>query len=243
MIQVILTRKCNFVCRHCMFYCTSRGEHMPVAVFTRAIPYATVSGVNILGGEPYLHPRFEQYFSSLVDSSPIVRLVTNGSWIKDRRDMASFIGTTAAIAARTVFVRISNDSWHRQFIAETDLTAAASLLREYGVECSSDRMDEAALFPLGRASQGDLRDSLKRSGVLASPAECTKGPYDPWDSMSIDVNGNVSPCCHHQAVIGNIMTDNMPTIEQRASDFIAARVSLNPTAGDCSSCATQTQRR
>lgn len=238
MIQLITTRKCNFACHHCMFSCNTRGAHMSNHVFYKAMEYVGISGANFIGGEPTLHPLFRKHFSSIVSSSPMVRLVTNGSWGRDEGHVIAAIAD-AVITTRSssVFVRISNDRWHRRFISEEDLHLAADLLSKHGVECSCESMDDSVVFPLGRASTGPVRLFLDQDSQMCSPAECVKGEYDPWDSISIDIDGSVSACSHHQAVIGNILTDSMQAIEAKAIEFIAKVSSQNPLVRDCPQCA------
>lgn len=240
MIQIIITRKCNFRCSHCMWACDSSGLHMPWEVFCRALEYAKKArAADLIGGEPTLQPHFAEMVSECSQAVSTMRIATNGSWVTNRR-----LNKTVSVAIReasaklgkdNLYVRLSEDKWHRRF--QRDVTAD-------GVYCAlwdwctlySDH-GEGVVYPIGRAAEGEAYEHAMRHGYHTAPAECTKGEYSFWCNASIDVDGSVSPCPHHQAVCGNIMTDSMITLRRRAERFIARRRILAPTNSDCARCA------
>lgn len=239
MIQLIITRRCNFSCGHCMFSCGSGGANMPPEVFKKAMDYVSkTDSVNLIGGEPSLHIRFKDFLTDLVGKVSRVRVVTNGSWILQTAAAYGFL--KAIVAAKSispdVTVRISNDKWHRIFIAEEDLQKATNFMMDNGISGSSDSLDDAIIYPIGRAQDKTVHSYIAKRGWLDIPAECTKGEYNPWDNLSIDINGDVSPCCLHQAVCGNIMVDSMDTIIVRAEAFVARKKDLCAMNADCGKC-------
>ena len=209
MIQLILTRKCNFRCAHCMWSCDSKGEHMPEEVFIKSLPYVQkAKAANVVGGEPSLHPRCRTYMQMIASVVKQMRFVTNGSRINKFSDITdAIISSGEKLGSDNLLVRISNDAWHRQFISEDIIARAGRLLRRKGVNVAWNRMDNAVVYPLGRALHNKTYNHLRDSDILHAPAECTKRHYDVWDNLSIDVNGDVSICPHHQAICGNVMFD------------------------------------
>ena len=208
MIQLILTRKCNFRCAHCMWSCNSKGEHMPEEVFIKSLPYIQkAKAVNVVGGEPSLHPSCGTYMKMIASVVKQMRFVTNGSRINRSSDITDAIITSSEkLGFDNLLVRISNDAWHRWFISEDTIERAGRLLRRKGVNVVWNRMDNAVVYPLGRALHNKTYIDLRNNNILHAPAECTKRHYDVWDNLSIDVNGDVSICPHHQAICGNVLS-------------------------------------
>lgn len=238
MIQLILTQKCNFTCAHCMWSCNSKGSHMTEEVFMKSLSYVQKArAVNVVGGEPSLHPRCGNYMRMIVSVVKQMRFVTNGSLIK----RSGFITQALIISSEqlgfdNLLVRISNDVWHRKFINENTIEEAGKLLRRKKVNASWSRMDNSVVYPLGRARQNKICIDLKKNNILHAPAECTKKHYDVWDNLSIDANGDVSICPHHQAICGNVMFDTMEDVIRNAERMMKHVLSKHPTNADCSSC-------
>lgn len=84
---VELTRKCNLEC----FYCESRNGRGGGAAsewlspFVEEIAAAGVAGLGFTGGEPLLHPRFEEVASSAAAAGLITHLNTNGTLVTPAR--------------------------------------------------------------------------------------------------------------------------------------------------------------
>jgi MoaA/NifB/PqqE/SkfB family radical SAM enzyme len=238
MIQLILTRKCNFRCAHCMWSCNCKGEHMPEEVFIKALPYIhKAQAANVVGGEPCLHPSCRAYMIMIASVVKQMRFVTNGSWINRFSDISDAIMTSSEkLGSDNLLVRISNDAWHRQFMSEDSLARAGRLLRRKGVNVVWSRMDNAVVYPLGRALHNKTYIDLRNNNILHAPAECTKRHYDAWDNLSIDVNGDVSICPHHQAICGNVISDTVEEVIRNAELMMKQVLSRHPTNADCSSC-------
>jgi len=238
MIQIIFTRKCNFKCAHCMWSCDSEGEHMTEEVFIKALPYMhKAKAVNILGGEPSLHPRCRTYMQMIASVVKQMRFVTNGSWINRPSEIThAIISSSEKLGLDNFLVRISNDAWHRQFISEDTIARAGRLLRRKGANVVWSRMDNSVFYPLGRALHNKTYNHLRDSDILHEPAECTKRHYDVWDNLSIDANGDISICPHHQAICGNVMFDTMEDVVRNAERIMKQVLSKHPRNTDCSSC-------
>jgi radical SAM protein with 4Fe4S-binding SPASM domain len=239
MIQLIITRQCNFQCGHCMFSCTFSGKHMEKEVFKKALVYIGIAkSVNFLGGEPTLHPDFKGFILRTADKADNIRLVTNGSWFSDSKDIVNAIQQADFLVKEKqghLIVRISNDLWHRAFIHNADIQTAAGILLNKGISVFSNRMEET-VYPLGRAAEARFESYINRHGFGIQPAECTKGKYNVWDNISIDINGDVSPCAHHQKIIGNILKESIAEITQEAKRFIKNIRRRNPNNSFCNKC-------
>ena len=238
MIQLIFTRKCTFRCAHCMWSCNSKGEHMPEEVFIKSLPYMhKAEAVNVVGGEPSLHPSCRTYMQMIASVVKQMRFVTNGSWINRPSEMTHAIITSSEkLGSDNFLVRISSDAWHRQFISEDTIARAGRFLRRKGVNVVWNRMDNAVVYPLGRALHNKTCIYPRDSDILHAPAEYTKQHYDVWDNLSIDVNGDVSICPHHQAICGNVMFDSMEDVVRNAERMMKQVLSKHPTNADCSFC-------
>jgi radical SAM protein with 4Fe4S-binding SPASM domain len=214
---------------------------MTEEVFIKALPYVQkAKAVNVVGGEPCLHPSCPTYMIMMISFVRQMRFVTNGSWLNRFSDITDAIITSSEkFGSDNFLVRISNDAWHRKFISEDTIARAGRLLRRKGVNVAWNRMDNAVIYPLGRALHNKTCNHLRNSDILHAPAECTKKHYDVWDNLSIDVNGNVSICPHHQAICGNVMFDTMEEVVRNAQLMIKQMLSKHPTNADCSTCPTQ----
>ena len=219
-----------------MWDCGSTGKHMPEPVFLKTLAYIRkANAVNIVGGEPTLHPKFIKYILMMSVVSKKMRLVTNGSWLKP--DIPYVLSKVSRkLGHQNFLVRISNDRFHRKFISEKSIKVAAEDLIGEGVNVLHERIDSASIYPLGRALKGSVFRHIQKLGILSEPAECTKSPYDPWDSLSIDVNGDVSICPHHQAICGNIMDHRMNAIVDNAILIMKQITANKPTNAYCSEC-------
>ena len=117
------------LCAHCCFACTAKGTDMAEETFKQAITLACEheSSITIGGGEPTLHPLFQNFLMHAVwelasqsnsQGGPAVFLVTNGT-----NESASV--TLAHLAERGVIgCRLSQDQYHDQSLV-TDRVRAA----------------------------------------------------------------------------------------------------------------------
>jgi radical SAM protein with 4Fe4S-binding SPASM domain len=207
-------------------------------VFSKALPYMRKArAVNIVGGEPSLHLRCPIYTRIIASVVKQMRFVTNGSWINGSGDIThALITSSEKLGFENLLIRISNDLWHRQFIGEETMEKGGRFLRRKGVNAAWNRMDYAVVYPLGRAVHNKIYIDSRDNGILNAPAECTKKHYDVWDNLSIDVNGDVSVCPHHQAICGNVISDTMEDVVRNAECMMTKVLSKHPTNADCSSC-------
>lgn len=239
MIQLIVTRKCNLKCKHCMYSCDKNGGHMAGDVFSRALEYVKQARyVDVMGGEPTLHPYFIERVKTLALYVLGMRIATNGSWVHtpESKGILKALELVNSMLSGKLLVRLSADKWHREFINKEALREASHQLREKGIgvfEASDD-----IPYPLGRASQefSEAYNLSAAAGMLDSPAECTKGDYNIWNNLSIDINGDASPCPFHQAICGNIMRSPINEILMSAESMMKSIRRDAPRHKDCIIC-------
>lgn len=116
-MYIQITNRCNMTCRHCCFACTAKGSDMTRDTFQKALDMAedNESHICIGGGEPTLHPLFQEFLMQAVwqlahiadsNGTPSVHMVTNGS----NTEIAC---TLAKLAARGVIsCNLSQDRYH-----------------------------------------------------------------------------------------------------------------------------------
>jgi len=76
-----LTNRCNLACRHCMRGTAQPRHDLPFALICRVLDQAQRLGVSLVsftGGEPLLHPQFEDLIRATVERGYTFSFVTNG---------------------------------------------------------------------------------------------------------------------------------------------------------------------
>lgn len=76
-----LTNACNLDCVHCMRENKARKEYIPFEVVSDVVSQAmsyNISMVVLTGGEPTIHPRFEDIIDNIIDHQVEYYFVTNG---------------------------------------------------------------------------------------------------------------------------------------------------------------------
>lgn len=129
---LLLTRRCNFRCDHCMYDCGKnfRGYmknstlRLVKSQVDRLIELEIYPGVNLVGGEPTLNlMRFGQILSEVMTWDVQVEMTTNGWWLhstpKNTRGFFDAVRRHVSSDGEGVSggfsVRISNDSHHDSF--------------------------------------------------------------------------------------------------------------------------------
>ena len=85
-VSIELTERCNFHCRYCYQNATSTGSGFlenPIEMLT-FFHQLNVAGFELTGGEPLLHPRFEEIVDFIMANFEMVGLITNGSLLRER---------------------------------------------------------------------------------------------------------------------------------------------------------------
>jgi|WetSurMetagenome_2_1015567.scaffolds.fasta_scaffold84162_4 hypothetical protein len=114
-MYIQLTTRCNMSCAHCCFSCSNEGDDLSLDDFNDALHLARCrkGTVTLGGGEPTIHPLFEEFLVKAVAALPgRVGIVTNGKYRH---------GVTALLryaAAKQVFARLSVDQYHEPIDAD-----------------------------------------------------------------------------------------------------------------------------
>jgi len=84
-VSLELTEKCNFQCRYCYQSASAQGSgniQDPIEMLT-AFHDLNVAGIELTGGEPLLHPRFNEIVAVVMANFEIMGLITNGSLLRE----------------------------------------------------------------------------------------------------------------------------------------------------------------
>ena len=104
-----ITDHCNLACRHCLFSCSPRSrQSLTLAQITRVVAEAHAAGAHtfyLTGGEPMVHPDFENICRMITGTGPETFLVilTNGMLLE------KFTPLLSSLPADRVFLQISMD--------------------------------------------------------------------------------------------------------------------------------------
>lgn len=129
-ISLLLTRRCNFKCRHCMYSC---GPMVSAKYMSRETVAAALRGaerlrdlnirvsVNLIGGEPTVD--MEEFRRCLQHVSSIqgirMEMTTNGWWMHTVETTRWFMDAIRDTLYRTnegdFRIRVSNDKYHDEF--------------------------------------------------------------------------------------------------------------------------------
>lgn len=84
-VSLELTGQCNFHCRYCYQNASSRGSgFMPGPIeILEYFHERNVVGVELTGGEPLLHPRFNEIVAFVMMNFELLGLITNGSLLRE----------------------------------------------------------------------------------------------------------------------------------------------------------------
>lgn len=79
--EVVLTGRCNFNCQ----YCNRFSEDLDVELFFSWLQSQnTIKHIQLTGGEPTIHPRFEEIVAFSRNHAKVLGLSTNGSWSAEK---------------------------------------------------------------------------------------------------------------------------------------------------------------
>lgn len=81
-----ITNNCDNKCPHCLQACVGpeHNEHMSQGVFHNSLALFRKLGINVLlisGGEPTLHPKWDEWTREALRSAAHVGICTNGNWL------------------------------------------------------------------------------------------------------------------------------------------------------------------
>ena len=184
-----ITRKCTQSCSHCCFSCSPECTDTMTPDMARQV--AQFCGVHnrvgdfaeIMGGEFYLNPQWEEVLDTLVKPFKCVRIVSNGDWA-GRKTVAKRVIEFLDAHVNT-YVGLSRDRWH----TNKHVDSAAEMLKAADIPfrvATQEQTTESSIVPVGRASLG----FAPFYGMLAAACQNPATVYN----LLIDEQGRVYKC-------------------------------------------------
>jgi len=134
-VQVAINEDCDLRCRHC--YTRSAAHSMALSDFRRLLAALSELGImqiELVGGEPSLHPEFQQIVYDCIQARMAVRIFTNGQSLTSQ-----VIQFVAPLAQFNVALH-GEPAYHDDFVgkpgAAERLLQTAAALRDAGGEVS-----------------------------------------------------------------------------------------------------------
>lgn len=199
-MYVQITTRCNMTCSHCCFACTNKGVDMTFENFKKAIAIAKEHDqmITIGGGEPTIHPQFQEFLMYAVwelasvtenNGNPAVGLVTNGSMTETAINLAKLAKNGV------IWARVSKDPYHDP-IDERVFKAFERPKRDYYSTPSA--RDERDCRDIGGANGLIQRMGRAKSwGNRSQKDGCCGGLF-------IHPSGKIYPCDCRQKCIGTL---------------------------------------
>jgi len=215
-LGILLTGKCNLVCRHCC------NESHPLNNFVariddirrlidEAAEVGSIREVGFSGGEPFL---FE---ALLLDAVAYAKargyrssITTNGYWGRSARGRR----LVAALKDRGLtMLAISTSTFHREFVSVETVIAAAEAGLDAGLQVTINIVESAELKPVAvLAELGGLADRVGYAVMPLLPvgrgaAQIAADQLEPrfatplgncadyFQTLAVEVGGDVYPCC------------------------------------------------
>lgn len=153
-----------------------------------------IERLNIMGGEFFVHPVWQEIIHTLASAVLVVRLVSNGDWAGapiTARQVIDFLR-----AHPNIYVSLSKDPWH----TNKHVVKAAALLQHHKILhniATKDATTEDSIVPAGR---GELyygtysifhtycsKPDRKYEFLIDEQGEIYKCGYGIWDYDNIDM--------------------------------------------------------
>ena len=193
-MYIVLTTRCNMTCQHCCFAATNRGVDMDITTFRKALKIAADNDdyITLGGGEPTLHPRFEQFLIEAIgafdDEDAKVNVITNGKLVRKAMLIAKLT------KANVISGELSQDPWHEEIddkVVETfeEIGAKNFNSRPYIRDVSKN-----GVIPVGRAKTLPLHEfRMERKRTCAC------------EDLFVTPKGIIRQCgCPRSPVVGNV---------------------------------------
>jgi hypothetical protein len=144
-IELLITRKCNLFCEHCMYDCGPKesADYMSdevLAKIKKQVEFLSELDlpliVNIVGGEPTINmSKFEHIFNEIASWNVSVSMSTNGWWLRSKEATKRFLKIVSKFAPRdgnannkwgkkAYIIRISDDPYHQKQRVIKDIDVA-----------------------------------------------------------------------------------------------------------------------
>ena len=185
-MYIQITTRCNMTCEHCCYSCTDKGEDMSFNVFKKALEFDGET-VALGGGEPTIHPQFNDFLLYAITNVENVWLATNGK-LADKALMLSKLARRGVIACE-----LSLDIYHDPI--DDKVVKAFEIEKKNREYISSNQSD-------------DLRGVRNVSGKELKSGRCNFGNEGcPCEESIVKPNGDIKQCgCENSPTIGNVLS-------------------------------------
>lgn len=234
--QIEVTRACNFKCPMCptQFFPRQNNEQfLKLGLLDKIISQGDLDNSYFvelqMSGEPLLHPHLDVIITMIKSTGVKVGLSTNGSFIKNRmRDLMMLDSITISVDSLTDYNNIRVSKTHdtdvanlikniKKLLLEAEIKNIAVDLQVIELEGWEKQIDlinvvfEGYEFNLRSIPNGYVH-YLQNSGKISVSTELC---INPWMSVSIQCNGNVTSCCVAQGddiIYGSLNTHTLREI-------------------------------
>lgn len=222
MFQIINTFKCNFKCDHCLQSASIHRNYMMTdQTFENAVSFGEsyTDSVNLIGGEPFLHPDIQNQIDTLTYSFSSLSIVSNGSKLVGPKGLLKkgleFVDNPGIWNHKSeISLLISDDIYHDEFkkVASKDIiTYLENILCDRIVFEKDFSRQNDFIINLGRAHSNGL---YCKSGNSLCP-DITDGEFD----LSVNPNGDVSICSNSRQIVGNVNYDSFEEVIERINKY------------------------
>jgi MoaA/NifB/PqqE/SkfB family radical SAM enzyme len=216
-LGILMTAKCNIVCRHC---CNDshplNATTVPFEQIAHAIEMAcdvpSIKEVGISGGEPFLFvPLLLRIIEFAATKGFTSSVTTNGSWGKHSERASTLLSQLKAAGLRAI--NISTSKFHQEFVDMATICTSITTALSVGLKVTLNVVSSRSLSVDGlRAALGDLANDIEmvvmpcvpagRGGAHVAADEFIQEYAVPrgnctehFRKVAIDVAGDVYPCC------------------------------------------------
>lgn len=182
-----ITMKCTQTCGHCCFACSPKTEkHMAIDTAKATHQFLVANGIdrlNIMGGEFFLNPQWEQILTVLVKDMKMVRVVTNGDWAASKKETLKVVNFFSN--QKHIVLSLSCDQWHTNRYVEK----AAAFCREANIPhnvATSEQVTRSSIVPVGRGT-------YEAEGLYNTFGCYCRKPENKY-SFLIDEEGDIFKC-------------------------------------------------
>lgn len=219
MLSIINTWKCNFQCAHCLYSCSSKRtgyvSKYDITQFVKLFGSYDLE-VNLVGGEPFLHPHIYWQIEYLSWIFCNVRIATNGSWLMINSKVNKFENFMSSIDSSKITIMISHDIYHDAMYNGYSYEQISRILHNidsyFNIE-NDKRMNRNNQFILlGRAKKNQIGDYDK-------DRTCKE---DGIHGISLLPDGSISLCCNARMIIGSVRNsyDELKSIANKTVNYV-----------------------
>lgn len=188
-VTIRITTKCTQSCSHCCYSSSPKSNDFMTVEMSEQIGLFLKNNpiyyINLMGGEIYCHPQYQQILKNLIPNVQIARIVSNGDWANDHPEFAEFISQFP-----NAYVSISKDKYH----TNKHIDKAKVLLESNGVSCKvADLEEKGTDQSLGMHGNVPIGRSLFEYGFYSSFGCYCHNPEHEY-SFLIDELGKIYKC-------------------------------------------------